>query len=108
MWHPQVLDFLIYLLFLSLFCCGPDCVFASVSQISCLDLSADTDGWGYVKNTQMVFENMSHISVAVVQYGAAFTINVTVKEASQCQAKQVFKKHFFFPLKLFCLVLSLE
>lgn len=52
---------------------------------------------------------MSHISVAVLQYGAAFTINVTVKEASQCQAKQVFKKHFFFfPLKLFCLVLSLE
>lgn len=51
---------------------------------------------------------MSHISVAVLQYGAAFTINVTVKEASQCQAKQVFTKHFFFPLKLFCLVLSLE
>lgn len=41
---------------------------------------------------------MSHISVAVVQYGAAFTINVTVKE---CQAKQVFKKHFFFPPKTF-------
>lgn len=44
---------------------------------------------------------MSHISVAVVQYGAAFTINVTVKEASQCQAKQVFKKHFFSPSKTF-------
>lgn len=40
---------------------------------------------------------MSHISVAVLQYGAAFTINVTVKEASQCQAKQVFTKHFFPP-----------
>lgn len=33
---------------------------------------------------------MSHISVAVVQYGAAFTINVTVKEASQCQEKTLF------------------
>lgn len=45
---------------------------------------------------------MSHISVAVLQYGAAFTINVTVKEASQCQAKQVFTKHFFFfPPKTF-------
>lgn len=31
---------------------------ASVSQISCLDLRADTDGRGYVKNTQMVFRNI--------------------------------------------------